>query len=84
MRHTLKQSALLLTLALAIGAPAALAKTKTKKAKPSAEHVAAIHKCNDDFKAAEKAAKSQKGRARKDAQSAAKQAHKQCIAAAPM
>ena len=81
MRHTLKQTALMLALALSMGAPAALA--KTKKPKPSAEHVAAIKTCNTDYQAALKAAKSKKGKDRKEAQTAAKTAHKQCIADAP-
>jgi FlaG/FlaF family flagellin (archaellin) len=54
-----------------------------KKTKPSAEHTAAIKKCNDDYKAAVKEAKTKKGQERKDAMAAATKARKDCIAAAP-
>ena len=79
MKNTVKKTALALALALSVGAPAALAKGK----KPSAERVAAIKKCNDDYAAAKAAAKSLKGKARKDALAKARADRKQCIANAP-
>ena len=79
MKNTLKNTALALALALTVGAPAAFA----KKTKPSAERVAAIKKCNDDYAAAKAAAKSKKGKDRRDAMAAAQSAKKQCIANAP-
>jgi hypothetical protein len=81
MKNVLTKAALTLALALSLGAPAALA--KTKKPKHSAEHVAAVKKCNDDYKAALKDAKTKKGKDRKDAQAAASAAHKQCLAGVP-
>jgi hypothetical protein len=81
MRNILKNTALALALALTVGAPAGLA--KGKKSKPSAERVAAIKKCNDDYASAKAAAKSQKGKARRDALAAARTAKKQCMANAP-
>jgi hypothetical protein len=67
-----------LVLCAAVTAPA-----KTKKPRHSAEHTAAINKCNDDYNAAVKQAKTRKGQEAKDAKSAASKAHKQCISAAP-
>lgn len=81
MKNIVKHSALALSLALSIGAPAAFA--RTKKAKPSAEHIAAIKKCNEDFAAAKKDATGKKGKDRKDAMTAASSAKKQCMTAAP-
>ncbi len=81
MSKILKHGALALALALSTGAPAALA--KGKKTKHSPEHAAAIKKCNEDYKAALKQDKSKKGKERKEADAAARQARKQCIAAAP-
>lgn len=49
----------------------------------SAEQVAAVKKCNDDYRAALKEAKGKKGKERADAMHQAKAEHKQCIAAAP-
>ncbi len=81
MKRILTNSVLTLALALGVSAPAAMA--KTKKPKHSAEHTAAIKKCNDDYKAAVKAAKGKKGADRKAAMTDARNARKQCIASAP-
>ena len=81
MKNVLTKTMLTLALAVTAGAPAALA--KAKKPKHSAEHVAAVRKCNEDYSAALKSAKSLKGKARKDAQATAKTDHKQCLASAP-
>ena len=81
MKNVLTKTMLTLALAVTAGAPAALA--KAKKPKHSAEHVAAVRKCNEDYSAALKAAKGLKGQARKDAQTKAKSDHKQCLAAVP-
>ena len=78
---TLKNVALALTLALSVGVPATMA--KGKKDKPSAEHVAAIKKCKEDYSAALKDARTKKGKERSAAMKAATAAKKQCIAAAP-
>jgi hypothetical protein len=79
MKNVVKNAALALTLALSFGVPATMAKGK----KPSAERVAAIKKCNDDYAAAKKDAMTKKGKDRKAAMTAASAAKKQCIAAAP-
>jgi hypothetical protein len=81
MKNTVKHSALALSLALSVGAPAAFA--KAQKSKPSAEHVAAVKKCNEDYAAAKKDARTKKGKERSAAMAAAKAADKQCIANAP-
>jgi len=81
MKNVLTKTILTLALAVTAGAPAALA--KAKKPKHSAEHVQAVKKCNEDYSAALKSAKSLKGNARKEAQTKAKQDHKQCLGAAP-
>ncbi|MGB9179917.1 MAG: hypothetical protein WCB68_11785 [Pyrinomonadaceae bacterium] len=81
MKRILMNTGLSLVLALGLCAPAALA--KGKKAKPSAEHVAAIKKCNEDYAAAKKEAMTKKGKERKEALAAAQKAKKECIAAAP-
>jgi hypothetical protein len=80
MKNTVKNIALALSLALAVGAPAL---AKGKKPKPSAERVAAIKKCNDDFATAKKDAKGKKGKDRAAANAAASAAKKQCLASAP-
>jgi hypothetical protein len=80
MKNVLTKSFLTLALAVTAGAPAL---AKGKKPKHSAEHAAAVKKCNEDYSAALKAAKGLKGQARKDAQAKAKSDHKQCLAAAP-
>jgi hypothetical protein len=79
MKNILKNTALALALALSVGVPATLAKGK----KPSAERVAALKKCNEDYAAAIKDAKTKKGKDRSAAMSAAKAAKKQCVASAP-
>lgn len=81
MRTFWKSAGLSLALALSVGASAAVA--RDKKMKPSAEHIAAIKKCNDDYTAAVKDAKGKKGKDRKDAMTGAKTARKQCVATAP-
>jgi hypothetical protein len=81
MKNIVKHSALALLLALSVGAPAAFA--KGKKAKPSAERVAAIKKCNSDYASAKKDASAKKGKDRKDAMTAAQSAKKQCMTNAP-
>jgi hypothetical protein len=81
MKNILTKTVLALALAASAGAPAALA--KAKKPRHSAAHVAAVKKCNEDYKAAVKAAKSLRGKERKDAEAKARQDHKQCLAAAP-
>ena len=81
MKHFLTKTILTLALTAVGGGTAALA--KAKKPKHSAAHVAAVKKCNGDYKAALKSAKSLKGNERREAQAKAKQEHKQCLAAAP-
>jgi uncharacterized protein (DUF2461 family) len=78
MRNKLNVIALALALTFAGAGFAAPAKTKT-----SAARKAAIKKCNADYQAALKEDKTKKGKERKDADAAAKQARKQCIADAP-
>ena len=81
MKNVLTRTLLTLTLAVTAGATAALA--KPRKPKPSAEHTAAVLKCNEDYAAAKKSEKGLKGKERKEAEARAKQDHKQCLAAAP-
>ncbi|HEX8719765.1 MAG TPA: hypothetical protein VF736_03910 [Pyrinomonadaceae bacterium] len=81
MKNVLSKTLLTLALAAVAGGPAALA--KTPKPRHSAAHTAAVKKCNEDYKAALKAAKTLKGKERKDADAKARQDRKQCIAAAP-
>ena len=78
----LTKAALALALALSASAPSVLAKGP-KKPKPSAEHVAAVKKCNDDYKAANMAAHRLKGKERSAAMAKAKADRKQCLADAP-
>jgi uncharacterized protein (DUF2461 family) len=78
MRTKLNVIALALALTFAGAGFAAPAKTKT-----SAERRAAIKKCNVDYRAALKEDKTKKGKERKEADAAARQARKQCIADAP-
>jgi hypothetical protein len=54
-----------------------------KGPKHSAEHVAAIKKCNEDYKAATVKAKTVSGIDRQRALAHAKASRKQCIASAP-
>jgi hypothetical protein len=81
MKRILTHTGLSLVMALCLGAPAAMA--KGKKTKHTAEHKAAIKKCNEDYTAAKKEASGKKGKDRKDANAAASKSHKDCIAAAP-
>jgi hypothetical protein len=81
MKNVLTKTALTLALAVTGGATAALA--KTVKPRHSAAHVAAVKKCNEDYKAALKSNKGLKGKERKSADAKARQDRKQCIAAAP-
>ncbi|MFL6334851.1 MAG: hypothetical protein ACJ754_16180 [Pyrinomonadaceae bacterium] len=81
MRNVLTKTVLALALAATAGAPAAFAKPKHPK--HSAEHVAAVKKCDADYSAAIKSAKSLKGNERKSADAKAKADRKQCLAAAP-
>lgn len=81
MKNVLTKTFLTLALVVTAGAPAAFA--KGKKPKHSAEHTAAVKKCNDDYNAALKAAKSLKGKERKAADAKARADKKQCLAAAP-
>jgi hypothetical protein len=81
MKNILTKSAITLALALSLSAPAVLA--KPKKPKHSAEHVAAVKKCNADYAAAKAAANKLKGKARRDARAKAQADHKQCLANVP-
>jgi uncharacterized low-complexity protein len=82
MKKVLTKAALALALALSASAPSALAKS-AKKPKPSAEHIAAVKKCNDDYNAARKSARTLKGKERSAAYARAKTDRKQCLADAP-
>ena len=81
-KNVLTKAALGLVLALSASAPSVLAKTP-KRTKPSAEHVAAVKKCNDDYKAARTSARSLKGNERTAAFARAKAERKQCLTDAP-
>lgn len=81
MKRILTHSALAAVLALGALTPGVMARARHKT--PSAERVAAIKKCKEDYSAAIKADKSMKGKARRDADAAARKARKDCIANAP-
>jgi phosphate-selective porin len=81
-KNVLTKAALTLALALTASAPSAFAKG-AKKPKPSAEHVAAVKKCNDDYKTARNSSRTLKGRERTAAYAKAKADRKQCLADAP-
>ena len=81
MRRILTHSALAMALALGALSPAALARTRHKK--PSAERVAALKKCTEDYQSALKEAKTKKGKERRDAQAEARKTRKSCDASAP-
>jgi hypothetical protein len=81
-KNVLTKAALTLALALSASAPAALAKS-AKKPKPSAEHVAAVKKCNTDYNASVRSAKTLKGKEHSAAIAKAKADRKQCMADAP-
>jgi hypothetical protein len=78
MKRILTTAVLSIALLLGAAAPAAIAKTKE-----SAAHKAAVKKCNADYSAAVKEAKTKKGKERAAAMAAAKATKKQCIADAP-
>lgn len=80
MKNVLTKTLLTLALAVTAGVPAAFAKPK---AKHSAEHAAAVKKCNEDYKAALKSSGGLKGKERKEARAKARQEQHQCLAAAP-
>jgi uncharacterized protein HemX len=80
MKTKLSLAALTMVLALSGAGFAAPARSKVKH---SAAHNAAIKQCGEDYKTANKEAGMKKGKDRKEAEAAAKQARKQCIAAAP-
>lgn len=79
MRRTL--TTCVLALVLAVSALPGMAKTKRTKRNP--ERIAAVKKCEDDYKAAVADAKTRKGKERADALSAARKSRKDCLAAAP-
>lgn len=81
MRKIFCLTAIPMAMVLSVSALAAPGKPKTKH---SAEHAAAIKRCTEDYRAALKAAKTKKGTERKEAENAARQARKQCIAGSPM
>ncbi|HUQ33551.1 MAG TPA: hypothetical protein VM095_15620 [Pyrinomonadaceae bacterium] len=78
MRTKLNVIALALAMAFAGAGFAAPAKTKT-----SAARRAAIKKCNVDYQATLREDKTKKGKERKEADAAARQSRKQCMADAP-
>ncbi|HVF42442.1 MAG TPA: hypothetical protein VM936_05510 [Pyrinomonadaceae bacterium] len=80
-KNILTRAALGLVLALSASAPSVLA--KSRKPRPSAEHVAAVKKCGDDYKAAQKSARTLKGKERGAALAKAKADRRQCVADAP-
>jgi hypothetical protein len=71
-----------LTLALVLSTGVSVASAKGKKHTP--EHVAAIKRCDADYKAALKEAKTKKGAERRTTERDARTARKQCVAGAPM
>ncbi|HYY58036.1 MAG TPA: hypothetical protein VE842_11945 [Pyrinomonadaceae bacterium] len=81
MKRILTHSALAAILALGALSPAAMARTRNKTA--SAARAAAVKKCNEDYSAAMKDARTKKGKERRDAQAEARKAKKDCMASAP-
>ncbi len=81
MKRIVTSVALSLVLALSLCAPGVLAKGKKTKASP--ERVAAIKKCNEDYAAAKKEARTKTGKERKEALNAASKSHQDCIKNAP-
>ncbi len=81
MKRILTHTALAALLVLSALSPAALAKTRHNK--PSAEHVAAIRKCTEEYNAAMKDANTKKGKERAAAKTEARKARKSCDASAP-
>ncbi len=80
-KNVLTKAALTLAVALTAETPSAFA--KSRKPKPSAEHVAAVKKCNEDYASARKSAGTLKGKERSAAYAKAKADRKQCLADAP-
>ncbi|HKS27064.1 MAG TPA: hypothetical protein VJS44_04565 [Pyrinomonadaceae bacterium] len=78
MRRVIVHGALSAVLALCALAPAAMAKTKH-----SAANRAAVKKCNEEYTAALKEARTKKGKERQAAMEAARKARKDCISQAP-
>ncbi|HVG31858.1 MAG TPA: hypothetical protein VM911_02215 [Pyrinomonadaceae bacterium] len=83
MKRILTHSALAAVLALGALSPAVMAGAKNKRPKHSTAHTAAIKKCNEDYSAAMKEARSKRGKDRKDAEVAARKAKRDCITSAP-
>lgn len=83
MKRILTHTALAAVLALGAFSPAVMAASKIKRTKHTAAHTAAIKKCNEDYSAAMKEARTKKGQERKDAEAAARKAKKDCYASAP-
>ena len=81
-KKVLTKAALALALVLSAAAPSAVAKS-AKKPKPSAEHIAAVKKCNGDYKSAQTSAHRLRGKERSAALAKAKADRKQCMADAP-
>lgn len=81
-KNVLTKAALGLVLVFSASAPSVLAKG-SKRPKPSAEHVAAMKKCGDDYKSAQKSARTLKGKERNAALAKAKADRRQCMADAP-
>jgi hypothetical protein len=77
MKRALIQVALSTVLACCIGSPVALAK------RHSPAHKAAVQRCKEEYKAAERQAMLFRGRERKIRMAEAKRALRQCKAAAP-
>ena len=71
-----------IALTINIAAMVAVAESNNNK-KHSAEHKAAIQKCDGDYKAALRDAQSLKGKEKREAEAAAKAQRKQCYANAP-
>ena len=80
MKMRIKLAALTMAMALSATGFAAPIKAKVKH---TAAHKTAIKKCNEDYRMAEKEARTKKGKERKEAEAAARQARKQCVASAP-
>lgn len=80
MKMRLSLAALTMALALSATGFAAPARVKVKE---SAAHRAAVKKCNADYATARKDAKTKKGKDRKEAEAAARQTRRQCLADAP-
>ncbi|HKG12451.1 MAG TPA: hypothetical protein VKB12_03905 [Pyrinomonadaceae bacterium] len=81
-KNVLTKAVLVLVLALSASAPSVLAKG-AKRVKPSAEHVAAVTKCNEDYTSARKSARSLRGRERGAWLAKAKADRRQCLKDAP-